>query len=229
MTTPTESVLNRYSAVGDVVSLKKMLNELDIPKKSISQAFLVAARHGQSECLSFLLPLIDISEQADAAIHFSAVGGHAECLKMLLMLSNPETRHSQSLKHAAAHGFVECVKLLIPVSDPLNENSEALYMAVAYGHAECVKLLIPHSEPGTLNSRALRFAIKERNIETAMLLIPFSDTSEVVRLYQKIGAEKEILFLTTLEEHLSMAHTHISDDPCGETGKNRLHKRNATI
>lgn len=103
---------------GNIEGVQDFL-DVNPSKSNIQKLIYLAARYGQLQCLTLMLPV-------------SLVPGS-------------QMKHNDALLAAASNGRVACVELLIPVSSSHGRVC-ALCAAVAGGHNDCIGLLLPVSD-----------------------------------------------------------------------------------
>lgn len=136
----------RYAIDVAITSGKESLVDQLVPLLSKSFAVYpldVAVKAGSVRAVEQLMAFCNAED--DEALVLAARHGNTECVKRLLKECNPLQSDSQALYEAALHGHADVVFQLVIFSDAKAQDSRALIAACREGHLEVVKHLLPFS------------------------------------------------------------------------------------
>lgn len=131
--------------------------------RSTRDACRAAARHGNQECLHWLI--IHNFRIDDDLICEAAAGGHIHILEYLI--KRDFDKNCQATEHAARHGHLACLQWL--VANGFGKNANACQTASEGGHSECLHWMIINGFPKS--PRAIYWAIHKNHEECLTLLI----------------------------------------------------------
>lgn len=180
-----ETDLIRAADLGEVHTVKKLLEAGADPKANNSEALLGAIITNNLEIVALLLKYgadpnaidsntmgSDIMESN--ALLEAAIADNEEITKLLLEYgANANAMDSDALIEAAFKSNIEIVKLLLEWgANPNAKDSEALLEAAFKDNVEVVKLLLEHgADPKAKDSDALFGPVTTGNVEIAQLLL----------------------------------------------------------